>query len=48
MTQFETGKCLKKLQTYISKIERGEGDMDAVELGEFAKVCNKSLDYFIK
>jgi len=39
---------LKKPQAYISKIERGERGVDAVELAEFAKVYNKSLDYFVK
>ena len=42
------GKKLKKPQAYLSKIERGERGVDAVELGELAKVCGKSLDYFIK
>ena len=48
LTQVETGKRLKKPQAYISKIERGERGVDAVELAEFAKVYNKSLDYFVK
>ncbi len=48
LTQVEVGKMLKKPQAYISKIERGERGVDAVELAEFAKVYGKSLDYFIK
>ncbi len=47
LTQVEAGKLLKKPQAYISKIERGERRVDAVELAEFAKVYGKSLDYFI-
>ena len=47
LTQVEAGKILKKPQAYISKIERGERGVDAVELAEFAKVYKKSLDYFI-
>ena len=47
LTQVEAGKLLKKPQAYISKIERGERGVDAVELVEFAKVYGKSLDYFI-
>jgi len=39
---------LKKPQAYISKIERGERGVDAVELAEFAKVYNKDINYFIK
>ena len=48
LTQVEAGKRLKKPQAYISKIERGERRVDAVELDELAKVYRKSLDYFIK
>ena len=48
LTQVEAGKKLKKPQAYISKIERGERRVDAVELSELAKAYNKSLDYFIK
>ncbi len=44
----EAGKLLKKPQAYISKIERGERGVDAVELAEFAKVYNKDINYFIK
>ena len=47
-TQVEVGKKLKKPQAYISKIERGERRIDAVELAELAKIYNKSLDYFTK
>ena len=48
LTQVEAGKRLRKPQAYLSKIERGERAVDAVELGEFAKVYKKSIDYFIK
>ena len=48
LTQVEAGKRLKKPQAYLSKIERGERAVDAVELGEFARVYKKSLGYFIK
>ena len=48
LTQVEAGKLLKKPQAYISKIERGERGVDAVELAEFAKVYQKSMDFFIK
>ena len=47
-TQVEAGKRLKKPQAYISKSERGERRVDAVELAEFARVYSKSMDYFIK
>ncbi len=48
LTQVEAGKLLKKPQAYISKIERGERGVDAVELAEFAKVYGKSMEYFLK
>ncbi len=48
LTQIEAGKRLKKPQAYISKIERGERGVDAVELGEFAKVYGKDINYFVK
>ena len=48
LTQVEAGKKLKKPQAYISKIERGERGVDAVELAEFAKIYNKDINYFIK
>jgi len=48
LTQVDAGKLLKKPQTYVSKIERGERGVDAVELAEFAKVYNKDINYFIK
>ncbi len=47
LTQVEAGKKLKKPQAYLSKIERGERGVDAVELSELAKVYKKSLDYFV-
>lgn len=48
LTQVEVGKKLKQPQAYVSKIERGERRVDAVELAEFAKLYGKSLDYFVK
>ena len=48
LTQVEAGKRLKRPQAYLSKIERGERGVDAVELAEFAKVYGKNVNYFIK
>jgi transcriptional regulator with XRE-family HTH domain len=48
LTQVEAGKKLKRPQAYLSKIERGERGVDAVELTEFAKVYGKNVNYFIK
>jgi len=44
-TQVDAGEKLKKPQAYISKIERGERRIDAVELDELAKVYNKDINY---
>ncbi len=46
LTQVEVGRKLKQPQAYISKIERGERRVDAVELAEFAKIYKRPLDYF--
>ena len=48
LTQVEAGKKLKRPQAYLSKIERGERGVDAVELAEFAKAYGKSTDYFLR
>ena len=48
LTQVEVGKMLKQPQAYVSKIERGERRVDAVELAEFAKLYNKDINYFLK
>lgn len=47
LTQVEASKRLNKPQSYLSKIERGERKIEAIELGDFAKLYKKSLDYFI-
>ena len=46
--QSEVAEKLKKPQSYISKIERGERRIDVAELSLIAKLYKKSLDYFIK
>ena len=48
LTQVEAGKRLKKPQAYVSKIERGERRVDAVELDELAKLYSKPLEDFLK
>lgn len=46
--QYEVAEKLKKPQSYISKIERGERRVDVAELSILAKIYKKPLDYFIK
>lgn len=48
LTQVDVSQKLKKPQSYISKIERGERRVDIAELSILAKIYKKSLDYFIK
>lgn len=47
-TQVEISKKLKKPQSYLSKIERGERRIDIAELSILVKIYKKSLNYFIK
>lgn len=48
LMQVDVAEKLKKPQSYISKIERGERRVDIAELSILAKIYKKSLDYFIK
>ncbi len=47
LTQEEAGKKLRKPQAFISKIERGERNVDAIEIAEIGKVYGKPIDYFL-
>lgn len=47
LTQVEASKRLKKPQSYLSKIERGERKIEAIELADFAKIYKKPISYFI-
>lgn len=48
LKQTDVARKLKKPQSYVSKIERGERRLDILEISEFAKIYKKSLDFFIK
>ncbi len=48
LTQIEVSKKLKKPQSFVSKIERGERRVDITELSLLAKIYKKPLDFFIK
>ena len=48
LTQVDVSQKLKKPQSYISKIERGERRIDVTELSILAKIYKKPLDYFVK
>lgn len=47
LKQEEVAAKLKKPQSYISKIERGERRIDIVELQNLAKIYEKEINYFI-
>lgn len=47
MKQEDLASKLKKPQSYISKIERGERRVDAAELKELAKILKKDINYFL-
>jgi len=47
LKQEEVADKLGKPQSYVSKIERGERRVDIAEIKLFAKVYQKSIDYFI-
>ncbi len=48
LSQVEVVSRLGKTQSYLSKIESGQRRFDVLQLKEFAKLYNKSLDYFVK
>lgn len=48
LMQIDIAKKLKKPQSYVSKIERGERRIDIAELSILAKIYKKSVEYFVK
>ena len=47
LTQIQVSKKLRRPQSYISKSEAGEQRLDIVELGKFARLYKKDINYFI-
>ena len=48
LMQVDVAQKLKKPQSYISKIERGERRIDVTELSILAKIYKKDMSFFIK
>ena len=48
LKQVELAKKLKKPQSFVSKYETGERNLDFVELSEICKVCDVSIEEFVK
>lgn len=46
LLQTEVAKIVKRPQSYISRIESGEYRVDVLELKRFAKIYNKSVNWF--
>ena len=48
LKQEDVALKLKKPQSYVSKIERGERRIDIAELKELAKIYKKTINFFIE
>ena len=48
LKQEDVAARLKKPQSYVSKIERGERRIDVAELKELAKVYKKNIIFFLE
>ena len=46
LTQLEAAKKLDKPQSFISKIESGERNIDFLELEDLASIYNQQLSFF--
>ena len=46
LTQVDAARKFKKPQSFISKSESGERRVDPVELGYFAEIYGKPINYF--
>ena len=47
LNQVVVGKLLKKDQTFVSKVESGQYRLDAIQLGQFAKIYKKDIKHFL-
>ena len=47
LKQVEVAKKLRKPQSFVSKVERGERRLDVAELKQLAEVYKKPVSYFL-
>ncbi|MCF7854538.1 MAG: helix-turn-helix domain-containing protein [Candidatus Pacebacteria bacterium] len=47
LKQADVAEALGKPQSYVSKCERGERRLDAIELAQLAKLYDKPISFFI-
>lgn len=48
LTQVKVSKLLKKSQSHISKVEKGQIRLDVIQLRIYAKLYKKDLNYFLR
>ncbi len=48
LTQLQVANKIGRPQSHISNIESGQQRVDVIELKRFAKLYNKSINYFVK
>ncbi len=48
LTQSEVAKKLARTQSFVSKIESGQRQVNILQLKVFAKLYKKSLSFFLK
>ncbi|MCL4416450.1 MAG: helix-turn-helix transcriptional regulator [Actinobacteria bacterium] len=48
LTQVKVSKLLKKSQSNISKVEKGQIRLDVIQLRVYAKLYKKDLNYFLR
>lgn len=48
LNQGQVAKSLGATQSHISKVESGQRRLDVIQLKAFAKLYNRSLDFFLR
>ena len=48
LDQVTVAKLLGRTQSYVSKVESGQRQIDVIELKQFARVYKKDINYFLR